>query len=183
MRLSILACSGALLSTLACGGGASSDVAPAITLNYTNPTTANADWQLVKDSTSSTSRLVLDLMAPTAPTVTSGQGITLILTTDTSKATWATFSSGSYVSGLPYATPLLANKASVNGSALRIVVAQNPAGSATYSNAPVLQVALNMASGAAIGSGSLTVASAYHLSRDATSDITSSIDLGTIAVK
>lgn len=178
MNRTILACSGGLLLTLACGGGASDSVAKAVTLAYTNPATASADWQLVKDSTSSTSRLVLDLMAPTG---TSGQGITLILTADTSKATWATFSSGSYVSGLPYATPLLANKASVNGSALRIVVAQDPAGSVTYSSTPVLQVALNMASGAAVGNANLAAKAGYHLDAGTTSSIT--IDAGTLSVK
>lgn len=133
----------------------------------------------MKDSTSSTSRLVLDLMAPTG---TSGQGITLILTADTSKATWATFSSGSYLSGIHY-TPLLADKVSVEGSALRIVIAQQPGTAVTYGSTPVLQVALNVASGAAIGNASLTATAGYHLDGTAASSTPITIDAGTLSVK
>jgi hypothetical protein len=173
----ILACSGtALLLTLACGGGGAGSVENYPTLSYTNPATASADWQLVKDSTSTTSRVVLDLMAPSAA---AGQGITLILTVDTTRASWATFSSGSYVSGLAYGDPLV-NKASVSGSALRIVAAQTS--SVTYGSTPVLQVALAIKSGATSGGASLTGAEAFHTATGATAATAISVDLGTLTV-
>jgi hypothetical protein len=177
----IFACSGtALLLTLACGGGgggAAAAPASSPTLSYTNPATAPADWQLVKDSTSTASRVVLDLMAPTE---TTGQGITLILTVDTSRAAWAAFSSGSYVSGLQYDN-LLVNKASLDGAALRIVAAQT--GAVSYGSAPVLQVALDLGSGASSGGVSLTGTSEYHTGQGALSATAISIDLGTLSVQ
>ena len=115
---------------LACGGGAdkvsgvespSPSPSSPTALVYTNPTDSTA-WRLTHDSASTPAHLILDLMAPSGA---SGQGVTLILTTDASKAAWHAFSSGSYLQGLVFSSPLV-DVASVQGSALRIVAAQAP---------------------------------------------------------
>ena len=80
--------SGIALATLgACSGGSNSPNNPPATstrLDYTNPTSGT--YLLVKDATSTTTHLVLNLMGP-AGTFTTGLGF--ILNADSSKVTWS----------------------------------------------------------------------------------------------
>jgi len=78
-----------LLILVACGGGGSTPapapVPPAAALAYTNPTTGT--YRLVKNDTLSTAtHLVLDVTGVGAP---SGAGIAFTCTVDTTRATWA----------------------------------------------------------------------------------------------
>jgi hypothetical protein len=163
MRNRGLLLSGAALSlALACGGGGGSAPAPAKTLVYTNPTPSATDWQMVADAQASTpTHLVLDLVAPAGA---SGQGVTLTLATDSGKAAW-TLVNGSPSSPFlqcAYATPLVEH-AGVQGPVLRLVVAQAPGTPVVYGSSPVIQVALDLASGAVPGTVALTASQGGHL--------------------
>jgi len=73
----------ALVFLVACGGG-SDPVAPApgqaTSIAYTDPTAATAhDWKLVKDTTSTNTKLVLKLVGPSDGTKYRGAGFTLKL--------------------------------------------------------------------------------------------------------
>ena len=163
----------ALLATLACGGGGGgggtitlpASTTPATKLVYTSPTDPTA-WRLVQDSASTNSRLVLDLLAPTG---TSGQGVTLVLTSDTALATWAKVDGTNYADQVIYTSPKAA-VASVSGSSLQLLYGQAfQAGAAVnYGITPVLQVALNLASSAVTGTVALTTAQGGHLGTTST---------------
>jgi hypothetical protein len=148
-----------LVLALACGGGAGNVTSsPSTPLVYTDPTDTTS-WRLTHDPASTPAHLILDLMAPSGA---SGQGVTLILTTDASKATWHAFSSGGYLQGLVFSSPLV-DVASVQGSALRIVAAKEPGAPVTYGSAPVLQVGLDSVAGAAAGNVTLSATDGGHL--------------------
>ena len=150
-----------LALTLACGGGGGGGGTPtsAVKLVYTDPPADSSTWQLVADPLSTETNLILDLMAPASA---SGQGVTLVLGITSGKVTWSQMSNGHYAASV-YSDAVV-NVASVQGSALRIVVAQTSESPAvTYGTAPVLQVSLEMASGAVSGTIPLTVSNAGHL--------------------
>jgi len=84
-----------------CGGGSSSNVAASsgsagsIGLSYVNPTLSGDTFALVKDSASTSSILVLDLVGPDRSDSTfPACGVTFGFTLDTTKATWASIANG-----------------------------------------------------------------------------------------
>ena len=148
-----------LLFAPGCGGSHSgSTPAPvAAALAYTAP--AGTGWRLVQDPASTSTHLVLDLLAPAG---TQGNGITLILTTDPAQATWSPVSGSAYGVQNVYPAPVV-NVASVQGSALRLLAAQAPGTPVTYGTAPVLTVALDLVAGIPPGAIALTATQAAHL--------------------
>jgi hypothetical protein len=120
----------------------------------------------VRDSTSTSTHLVVDLLAPTG---TSGQGITLILTTDTAAATWSYVSGTDYMVQGVYTNPVV-NIGIVSGAELRILVSQGGGTAVSYGTTPVVQVALDPVSGASAGTVALTATQAGHLGTSATPD-------------
>jgi len=146
-----------VLLLLACGGGSTS-VRNASSLGYTSPTDTSS-WRLVQAASSTSTHLVLDLLAPAGA---SGQGVTLVLTTTPSLATWSFATGASYAAVTAYPTPVV-NVASVQGANLRILVAKAPGTPVAYGTGPVLTVALDLASGAPPGAVAVTVAQAGHL--------------------
>ena len=164
--------------TLACGGGASSTSASKMSsgLVYTAPADTSG-WWLKKDSASTSTRLVLDLMAPSG---VSGQGVTLVLASNAAQAAWHAFGTGVYLQGLAYPSPQV-DVTSLQGSTLRVVAGQST-GAVAYGSAPVLQVALDLVSGTLTGASiPLTVATAGHLSSGSVEPIT--VQTGTLAAQ
>jgi len=181
LRRSGLLVAGILLALcLACAGGAGAGNGQGSTakLVYAAPADTTA-WWLKLDPASTSTRLILDLMAPAG---TSGQGVTLILSADPGKATWHAFTSGSYLQGLIYPGALV-SKASVSGSSLRIVAAQASAPVAYTGTTPVLQVGLDLATGASAGNAALTPSAAGHLGAGATAADAITVQAGTLQVQ
>ena len=152
-----------LLASLACGGAAGGAGAASSGFSFSAGGAAT-DWRLVQDSASTSTHLVLDLLAPTG---TSGQGITLILTTDPTEATWGYVSGTSYATQGVYTSPVV-SIASAKGALLRILVGQGGGTAVSYGSTPVIQVALDLASGASAGAVTLTATQAGHLGTSAT---------------
>ena len=152
-----------LLASLACGGGAGTASGPSSGFSF-SAASASAGWRLVQDAASTSTHIVLDLMAPSG---TSGQGITLTLTTDTTEATWSYVSGTSYAAQAVYPSPTV-SLAKVSGASLRILVGQGGATPVSYGSTPVLQVALDEVSSAASGPVALTASLAGHLGATAT---------------
>ncbi len=180
-RLSLLLWGCALGLAVACGGGggggAPVSTTPATALVYTDPIASGTRWQLVLDPASTPSRQILDLMAPANA---SGLGVTLVLTANPSEAGWHAFAPGSYLQGSVFGASPLVNVASVQGGALRIVVAQAPGTPVAYGTAPVFQVALDLAPGAVTGAVPLTVTGAGQLGSAPTPTVIA-VDLGSLA--
>lgn len=91
-----------IASFLSCGGGSNPPPQPpsktiADTLAYTDPSTGN--YKLVKDSSSTSSKLVLSVAGPTGAT---GHGLALILNIGGTSASWATVSGSAYVQNGPF---------------------------------------------------------------------------------
>jgi hypothetical protein len=155
----------ALALTLACGGstaGASVSTTSATKLVYTDPVSNPSGWQLVNDGLSTDRKIILDLMAPTNAI---GEGMSMILTTTSSEASWSHLpkAANHRYAVNAYPNPVV-NVATVHGPDLRIVVAQSLGTPAViYGSAPVLQVSLNLASGAVTGAIPVTVTDAGHL--------------------
>jgi len=149
-KLILLLPGAALLAALACGGGGGGSTAsgpPATVLAYTSPAADAAQWQLVEDSAASTTtHLVLDLMAPSGA---AGIGVTAVLTLNPAQARWSS-ASGAYATQTLFQNPKV-DLASVSSdqSQLRILLGQ-PAGTAavTYGDTPVVQVAMDLAASA-----------------------------------
>ena len=142
---------------LACGGGAKNPL-KAATLVYTNPTDASS-WRLVQAATSTTTHLVLDLVAPTGA---SGQGVTLVLTTDPAKAAWSPVSGGVYAVQKAYPSTLV-KIATLKGADLRLLMTQAAGTPVAYGSLPVLTVALDLTTGTLPGSVALSAAQGGHL--------------------
>ena len=152
-----------LLGSLACGGGGGGATAQTTGLSISADSAAT-DWRLVRDAASTPDHLVLDLMAPTG---TSGQGITLILTTDPTAATWSIVSGTSYAVQTQWASPQV-NLATVNGASLQVLIGQGGGSAVSYGTTPVLKVALDKVTGALTGAVTLTVTQAAHLGSSST---------------
>lgn len=167
-----------LLGLLACGGAHPSNPG-ASTLAYTDPADAT-HWRFTRDSSSTGSHLVLDLMAPAG---TSGMGVTLVLDVDGARAAWGTVAGAGLVGTGAYQGPL-AQKASLQGAELRILVSQeNPTPPLAYAGAPVLTVALDLGRGVPPGPVALTVSQAGHLAAPRTMPTATTVDLGTLTAQ
>jgi hypothetical protein len=93
-----------LSSLLSCGGGGGGSSTPpqpnktiADTLVYTDPSTGN--YKLVRDSSSTSSKLVMNVTGPSGVT---GHGLALILNISGTTASWATVSGSAYVQNGPF---------------------------------------------------------------------------------
>jgi hypothetical protein len=163
----ILASGAALLLILGCGGGSGGGGATprstvkAIKLVYQAPDSTS--WRLVQES-STGQHLVLDLMAPDG---TTGQGFTVVLTTDPSNATWSTLDGSHYAlqSLFPTAPPNVSQvSVSSSGADLRILFGQPQGTVRSLTGGPVVQVALDLLNpGATVGPVTLTAAAAGYL--------------------
>ena len=182
-QTSIFLTGAALLATLACGGGAGgggSTGTPAARLTYT--LTAQDTWRLVEDAASTDTLKILDLMAPSNA---SGNGVCLTLTTNPAQAGWAVLSPSS--AGARYALQTLFASpteyvATVGGSGaeLHILLAQVPGGTlVSYGSVPVVQVALQKASSATVGSVPLAASDSGHLGSAATPEAIT-VDVGSL---
>ena len=127
-------------------------------LIYTDPSDPTA-WRLVRDSASTSTHLVLNLLAPTGMF---GQGVTLILTTDSVEANWSYVSGTSFMAQNAYPNTMV-SIARVMGPDLRIIVGQASGTPVTYGSAPVLTVALDLMPGAKPESVALSVSQGGHL--------------------
>lgn len=145
-----------LLCLLACGGGGSDTPTPVPTsssIAYINPSNVPAtSYYLTKNTTLSSpgSHLVLDLFGPTTPV--SGSGVVITLTLDTTKATW---SSTPLIKGSLFSsTAIVRNRLTgANNATLQAVVAEQGVGAArAFTGGPLLQIALDLKSGQAVGS-------------------------------
>lgn len=106
IRLTTSALAGiGLASLLSCGGGSGGGSATtpppnktiADTLAYTDPSTGN--YKLVRDSSSTSSKLVLNVTGPSGAT---GHGLALILNIGGTSASWATVAGSAYVQNGPF---------------------------------------------------------------------------------
>jgi hypothetical protein len=160
-RFPILLTGAALLLTLACGGGSGTPATPATSLAYAfSSTPVDTEWRLMLDTAHTTStHLEFDLYAPTG---TTGDGFTVTLTTAPSQAVWVKVDGTNYLTQTLFASPKV-KIASVSGGSLRIVVGQVPGSEVSYGSTSLAHVALEKASGATVGSVTLTATPASHL--------------------
>ena len=131
----------------------------ATALAYTDPTTGT--YLLKKNAALSTAtHLVLDLVGPAA---TTGSGVSASFTADTTKVTWANVASSDAAAtylqtggtfNLGTGTPILKGK--VTGSVLQVTAAQKGTASPVSLNAPLLRIALDLKTGQAPGTVTLT---------------------------
>jgi len=152
----------ALLLTLACGGGGGggTPAPPATTLNYSFSSGPGDTWRLVQNASASTStHLVFDLFAPSTA---SGDGFTVVLTTNPAQAAWSRPDGVNYMTRVPYPNAKV-SIASVAGASLRLVAGQVPGAEVPYGTSPLAEVALDMASSATVGGVTLTATAASHL--------------------
>jgi len=170
MRLRTLLACGGLLAALACGGGGGSSAPPRSTtpasqLAYQQSLAAsNSTWRLEQDADpagSTGKHLLLDLLAPTG---TTGQGFTVVLSTDPGNAVWSKVDGTNYAVQSLFASPLVSIVSlSKSGADLRIVFGQTPGAPVPYGTGPVVQVALDLAPGATLGDVTLTASNAANL--------------------
>jgi len=155
----------ALLVILGCaGGGGGGGGTPATQLVYKAGVADTSAWQLQQDPATTSTHLVLDLMAPAG---TKGQGFTVVLTTDPAYATW------SKPDGTHYALQNLFSSAAPNvswssvsasGADLRIVFGQPQGTAQAMDGGPVVQVSLDLLNpGATVGTVTLTASGAGYL--------------------
>nr|WP_320133106.1 hypothetical protein [uncultured Holophaga sp.] len=173
---------------LACGGGgggssssSSSSSTTATTLTYTDP--SSGTYRLIKDSSSTSSHLVLDLVGP----ATSLSGVGFYLTADSSLATWGSVGSGLATSAA-FSSPLLKTKSSSGTLQVGIYQEGTTAAITPTTSTVLAQVALDLVSGTSSGSSvTLTAPSGKALilnapgSSSATTAIT--ITVGTLTAQ
>jgi hypothetical protein len=143
-------------------------------LIYTDPSDPTA-WRLVRDSVSTSTHLVLDLLAPTGMF---GQGLTLILTTDTVETSWSYVSGTSFMAQNAYPNAMV-SIAKVMGPDLRIVIGQAAGTPVTYGSSPILTVALDLIPGAKPESVVLSVSQGGHLG-SAPNPVPINIEIGSL---
>ena len=164
---------------LACGGssgGGSNSPTIASNLSYTNPTAG--DYKLVRDASSTTGHLILNVVGPAS---TSLSGVGFILTADATKVSWAAMSGTEKVSSTFFTSPLVESK--VTGSELQAGIYQKGMAAAVTTGATsvLATVALDLKSGTTSGKVSLaaTAGKAIILNPPSSPTATTSI---TIAV-
>ena len=160
---------------------------PATALAYTDPTSGT--YLLKKNATLSTAtHLVLELVGPAS---TTGSGVTASFTADTSKVTWTNVASsdasGTYVqngTAFSLGTAPLILKGKVNSSVLQVAAAQKGTASPVSLNAPLVRIALDLASGVVPGTVTLTSDNAKALVLDSTGNPTAiTVTVGTLATQ
>jgi hypothetical protein len=153
------------LGALACGGA--KPFAPATTtLDYAGPTDTS-QWRLVKDTSSTASHLVLDLLAPAGA---SGMGVALVLDVDGNLASWSPVAGGGLVGTDGFQGKILASQ-------------ENPTPPIAYGGGPVLTVALDLGRGAPPGPVPLTVSQAGHLAAPMSMPTTLTIAVGVLTAR
>lgn len=160
--LLLLAGTSSLAVFLNCnGGGGGSDTAtPAATsFSYTDPTSGT--WQLKKDASSTSTHLVLNLVA-VSPAAGSGNGVAASFTVDSARATWSFVTPGDnpeYVhagSVLNLGSGTKALRGKVTAGTVQFAVSQKGTGSPVALNGPVAQIALDLKGGVTPGAITLT---------------------------
>jgi hypothetical protein len=143
-----------------CGGGGQNTPTPpppqATSLAYTNPSNVptNAFYLTKNASLSTSAHLVLDLNGPAG--LVTGSGVVVTLTLDTAKATWGNVSgtlpvaNGIVFTANANGAPIVSGK--ITGSTLQALVTERGLASAKGLLGPLLQIALNLKPGQAIGS-------------------------------
>jgi hypothetical protein len=143
------------IAAISCSSSSNgSSVTKAKAFAYTDPT-STTDWRLVRDSSSTDTHLVLNLVGPTGSSA-KGAGVTLLA--DATKAKWSVIGTdGQAVQNVAFnlgsGTPLV--RGMVSGDALLAGVFQK-GGNPVTTSSPVIRVALdlntqgNIASGTAI---------------------------------
>ncbi|GLH72762.1 hypothetical protein GETHLI_12640 [Geothrix limicola] len=153
---SFLSCA-ALVLLVACGGGSSKPAPKPVTsaskLVYTDPT--SGDYRLVKDSSSTDTHLVLNLMGPSTGTL--GRGVAFYLNTDSALVTWSKVASADaeFAQG-PLFTDKLKTK--VTGGELQVGSFQKGRGAAAANigaTTVLAHVALDLKTGTTPGAVSL----------------------------
>ena len=157
LALALLLAAFACTSSSSGGGTTTPPPLPAARLTYTDPTDA-AQWRLVRNATSTTTHLVLDLMAPTGA---AGRGVSLVLTCD-AKVAWKAVEGSAFTRNGVY-TGDLVQKGSVLGTDLRVLLSQKPGTVQTYGSAAVVSVAMDLVSGTLPGTVALNSAQGAHL--------------------
>jgi len=180
-RRTLLWCGAALLATFGCGGGSSApsrSTAPATQLVYPASVADSTAWRLELDTASTSTHLVLDLLAPTG---TSGQGFTVVLSTDPGSAVWSKVDGTNYAVQSLFSTSLV-NIASVSGGDLRILFGQAPGTAVSYGANPVVKVELDLAAGATVGDVVLTASQGGNLGAGTTPDQVT-VSVGSLVAK
>jgi hypothetical protein len=177
MRLrTLLWCIAAISAILGCGGGGGGgsstpprSITPATQLVYPATVADTTSWRLELDPANTGTPLLLDVLAPTG---TSGQGFTVVLSTDPANAVWSKIDqNGDYALQSLITNPKvnIASR-SASGGDLRIVFGQTQGTPVSYGTSPVVQVALELASGATVGDVVLTASQGGNLGASATPD-------------
>lgn len=172
MRLrTLLWCVASLPAFLGCGGGGggstpSRSTTAANQLVYPASVADSTSWRLELDPANTGTPLLLDVLAPAG---TSGQGFTVVLSTDPANAVWSKIDGTNYAVQSLFSAPLV-NIASVSGGDLRIVFGQAPGTAVSYGADPVVKVALDLAAGATVGDVVLTASQGGNLGASATPD-------------
>ncbi len=180
----LVACSGG-------GGGPTTPVTPpaktiADRLDYTNPT--GSGYTLVKNGSSTSTHLVLDLMGPVG---TQGTGVGFYLSTDPAKVTWSKPASSDTVLArnvlfdLGTAPQLMVGKANTGGDQLQVAFYQKgitkPAVNFTASSI-LATVAVDLKSNVPLGAVSLSAPSGKAvITNGASTPTTITINVGTIS--
>jgi len=186
----VLMTSAALASLLACGGGHKNPDPPSRTIAYTDPAPGGG-FRFVKNAALSTStHLVLDLVASDQATASNGLAFDVSLVSASGLLAWAKVatSDAAYVrngavfdvGGAPAGIA-----ATVASARLKAVVGQKGVGSPKNLNSGVLaSVALDAASGSATGTASFSVGKFQIVpgSRTITTVPNSSVSFGTVTV-
>jgi hypothetical protein len=145
-----------LISLFACGGGGGGDTPnpppaspKASGLLYTDP--SGTGWRFVKDGSSTSTHLVLNLLGPSAG---SGHGVAFTLAVDPAKATWSKVvpADSEYVKNVAYNLGSGSQffKSRVQAGSLSVGVFQKGvAGAAVPYSGPLVRVALDFVSGSA----------------------------------
>jgi hypothetical protein len=184
-----------LLSACGGGGGATPTPTPtptpdpvtyATTLAYQDP--AASGFRLVKNASSTNTRLVLDLVGPSG---TQAKGVAFFLATDAAKVTWVhpTNIAGSHVVAgtvFPLGTSPQLLKDKVQGGQLQVGLFQKGGTATTLGSAALLTLALDL-NGAAVAKGAVDLGpqsgkQAVVLNADGTQS-TITISVGTLSAQ
>jgi hypothetical protein len=113
----------------------------------------------VRNSSSSDTTLLLDLLAPTG---SSGRGVTVVLTADPGLVGWKPLDGTSLIKNGGYAGDLI-QKTSLKGGTLGVLLSQKPGVPVSYGVGPVLSVALELKPAVQPGTIQFTAAQGSHL--------------------